>query len=635
MKAFLTLFICLYTSFLEKTLGLLPTKDSSPLSRSKIAWKLLATNPEEETDIQPRKTNNDEIAISPKETQDLIEAQQKQIDMLVDLVSSSLKPRQNENLERAGSESPDAFQPTLRPLKAMLFIDGTWLYYSLHEREDEWCPLLQRFGRGWQYKYNIDWGSLPRIVCQALQEQDKGRGWNAVLPRSDDSEEEISRPIDVVRVSVFTSYKADTPKTSFRYKMFQDMLNARYDVQMMETVGKGEKCVDIQLAVDMLHYATVPNAYDIAILLSGDKDYLPAMVRCRQKGRRVGLVSMRRACNRALIESPNVKDYDVIWLEDHLDELVKPKSLAETRIGNASLSSFTLMRIIHDFILESSMPRVSSRDVGKYIKSLMIGNRCVLDEVKETYGGLYQFLIVSGIFVVEKVDKVKAFWVALSNNANLRLSEAASKTQFTRAEKNFFEEYSLHCLADKEAYYFHSLHDLDEGELVDISKLQLPKNDNTIIFPEESVPDYNTYTVAKLKEICRERDLPVSGKKVDLIERIEDSLEDERERSESVTAEVANPEGYLQGLLLEYLQVKGGKASSRDVGRYLQANKASPERLEKNAGQPVSALSELKELYGSMRKFIMQSGIFFDEEIKDAKDFEFQICVGARREVVR
>ena len=49
------------------------------------------------------------------------------------------------------------------------------------------------------------------------------------------------------------------------------MANANYDVHMMETIGKGEKCVDIQLAVEMLHYATVPNAYDMAVLLSGDK----------------------------------------------------------------------------------------------------------------------------------------------------------------------------------------------------------------------------------------------------------------------------------------------------------------------------------------------------------------------------
>lgn len=49
--------------------------------------------------------------------------------------------------------------------------------------------------------------------------------------------------------------------------MYNDMREANYDIHQMETVGPGEKCVDIQLAVEMLHYATVTNAYDIAILL--------------------------------------------------------------------------------------------------------------------------------------------------------------------------------------------------------------------------------------------------------------------------------------------------------------------------------------------------------------------------------
>lgn len=66
---------------------------------------------------------------------------------------------------------------------------------------------------------------------------------------------------------VFTSAKKDTDPNSIRMRMFREMSNANYDVHMMETVGQGEKCVDIQLAVEMLHYATIPNAYDVAILL--------------------------------------------------------------------------------------------------------------------------------------------------------------------------------------------------------------------------------------------------------------------------------------------------------------------------------------------------------------------------------
>jgi len=52
---------------------------------------------------------------------------------------------------------------------------------------------------------------------------------------------------------------------------------------MSVTHGLQEKCVDISLAVEMMHYASVPGAYDCAVLLSGDKDFMPALARIRQQ----------------------------------------------------------------------------------------------------------------------------------------------------------------------------------------------------------------------------------------------------------------------------------------------------------------------------------------------------------------
>ena len=57
------------------------------------------------------------------------------------------------------------------PLKAMLFIDGTWLYYSLHHRREDDCPIIRKFGKGWQHKYKFDWAALPRIICEQMQMQ--------------------------------------------------------------------------------------------------------------------------------------------------------------------------------------------------------------------------------------------------------------------------------------------------------------------------------------------------------------------------------------------------------------------------------------------------------------------------------
>lgn len=85
---------------------------------------------------------------------------------------------------------------------------------------------------------------------------------------SDSIANSAQRPIEIVRASVFTSYKKSTDPKSFRVRMFNEMADANYDIHMLESTSNGpEKCVDISLAVEMLHYATVPNAYDVAILL--------------------------------------------------------------------------------------------------------------------------------------------------------------------------------------------------------------------------------------------------------------------------------------------------------------------------------------------------------------------------------
>jgi len=96
---------------------------------------------------------------------------------------------------------------------------------------------------------------------------------------------------------------------SARHRMFDDMESLNFDVDQMVTEGQAEKCVDIKLAVEMLHYATVPDAYDIAVVVTGDKDFMPALKRTRQKGKRVALASMMPGCNRALLDVKNrVKD---------------------------------------------------------------------------------------------------------------------------------------------------------------------------------------------------------------------------------------------------------------------------------------------------------------------------------------
>jgi hypothetical protein len=167
--------------------------------------------------------------------------QQQQINLLLELLQKEKRgdsPIATREAPTSTSYSPPSTSVALAPCKVMLFIDGTWLYYSLHERSERDCPLIKKFGRGWQQRYMIDWEALPRIICEKLQDP----GWRTTSDNQSDF-----RSLEVVRANVFTSYKADTSPLSWRYQMFEDMKAANYDVHMMQTVGRGEKCVDIQL----------------------------------------------------------------------------------------------------------------------------------------------------------------------------------------------------------------------------------------------------------------------------------------------------------------------------------------------------------------------------------------------------
>jgi hypothetical protein len=63
---------------------------------------------------------------------------------------------------------------------------------------------------------------------------------------------------------------------------------------------------------------------------------------------------------------------------------------------------------------------------------------------------------------------------------------------------------------------------------------------------------------------------------------------------------------HLEALIKEYLTASGGMAGSRDIGRYLAANSDS-----RKGGNNRSALTELKENFGSLLAFIMsQEDVF-------------------------
>jgi uncharacterized LabA/DUF88 family protein/cold shock CspA family protein len=203
--------------------------------------------------------------------------------------------------------------------KIMVFIDGTWLYGTRG-------TLGRRYGKA---SYQLDYGRLPRELGRRVGEQ-LGMG-----------------DVDVVRTYFFASIPANydpaDAEAVMRQQEFYDTLKEvfHYEVELFDidfglrrlrredrsdsdAFAPKEKCVDIALAAMMLYFAAIPQAYDVAIAVLGDRDYVPVLQHVRRLGKRVAIASVKGHCARLLNDpqdTARVRDADVLWLDDILKEL--------------------------------------------------------------------------------------------------------------------------------------------------------------------------------------------------------------------------------------------------------------------------------------------------------------------------
>lgn len=150
----------------------------------------------------------------------------------------------------------------------------------------------------------IDYGKLPHILAKRLGEQ---------LGASD---------VDLVRTYFFASIPRNVdPKDTREVEAqqdFYDMLHEEfhYETYVLDIDFKGrrlhrrdrdpmdpfvpqEKGVDIALASSMLYYAAIPYAYDAAIAVIGDQDYVPVLQYVRRLGKRIMIASVHGSCAEA------------------------------------------------------------------------------------------------------------------------------------------------------------------------------------------------------------------------------------------------------------------------------------------------------------------------------------------------
>ena len=140
------------------------------------------------------------------------------------------------------------------PLKIMIFMDGTWVYYSLLKGRND-CPVKTKYGRNWKRTHIVDWQKLTSKIADSIHSQ--------LFPDSSVN----NRGVEVVRTCAFTSSRKDSHPSGVRMKMVKDFQGCNFETHMYETIGLQEKCVDISLAVEMLYLATVPGFSPFTYLL--------------------------------------------------------------------------------------------------------------------------------------------------------------------------------------------------------------------------------------------------------------------------------------------------------------------------------------------------------------------------------
>jgi CspA family cold shock protein len=202
--------------------------------------------------------------------------------------------------------------------KIMIFIDGTWLYANQY-------LLSRRHGED----FRLDYGKLPRVLGGLVETQLGSTHGDIVRTFLFGSNARNYDPRDDYLVQARRDF-FDTLKEAYHYEVevfpidYKGRRLRKGDRDPDDEFFPQEKCVDIALATAMLYYAAISNAYDIAVAVIGDRDFVPLLQHVRRLGKRVAIASVRGSCAAEYADPKDplrLKDFDIIWIGDLLDQL--------------------------------------------------------------------------------------------------------------------------------------------------------------------------------------------------------------------------------------------------------------------------------------------------------------------------
>lgn len=229
----------------------------------------------------------------------------------------------------------------------------------------------------------------------------------------------------------------------------------------------------------------------------------------------------------------------------------------------------------------------------------------------------------------------RSYWIVQKGDAKKILLDEAKRSNFTPEEKQFLQDYQSGAIdrGVEEEIYHYTIEAMESESPSNYG--EVPNMPNVMQYhqpyeEEKEEVDYSTWTVVNLKELCREKQLPVSGTKAVLIERIQ-KAEEEADKivheSSSRASGLSNKdslEKYLVDLVKYYIVESRGYASSRDLGRYLATNYRASEKSNNR-----SASQELKDTFGGVAAFLNQQSHIFttvkEPSDGDPKNYSFGI----------
>lgn len=178
-----------------------------------------------------------------------------------------------------------------------VFIDGTYMWHC-----------MQKFMTDNGLKFNL--GILPHTLVNHLDP-------NSTLVSSTLC---ASMPVNTPDTDAVTKRGCFFAMLEKHYKFTVELYEINFrgrrilkkDRSPDDTWSPKEKCVDIAVASNLLYQAST---YDVTVLVSGDRDYIPALNKVQALGKRVVIASFRSSC------SAELSKYEIVYLDDLVTQL--------------------------------------------------------------------------------------------------------------------------------------------------------------------------------------------------------------------------------------------------------------------------------------------------------------------------